>query len=70
MDYLCSLCGRVGVPEDGFTLMDDRYVPGRCPFHIRGKVTLLRRDVYELLHFQTEPGQPPKADQAELFIDG
>jgi hypothetical protein len=53
MDYLCPLCGRVGVPDPIRTLMDERYAPGRCGTtinddrHGNRHLTLLRRDIYE-----------------------
>ena len=42
--FLCPTCGGEGIPDDGMTLMDDRYAPGRCLAHKR--ITLIREDVY------------------------
>ena len=80
-DYLCPICGGIGVPDDTFTLIDQRYAPGKCMNarslgqngnHGNRHLTLLRRDIYEASRLSRtgrvrEVRQPVKQ---ETLLDG
>ena len=44
-EWLCAQCGKPGVPQSGYTLMDPRYAVGQCTGDHVGKQHLVRADV-------------------------
>lgn len=45
-EWLCAQCGKPGVPQSGYTLMDPRYAVGQCTGDHVGKQHLVRADVH------------------------
>lgn len=43
--YVCAQCGRPGVVDPGFTLIDSRYATGRCTGDHKGPQHLVREGV-------------------------
>jgi hypothetical protein len=43
--YVCVQCGKPGVVDTGYTLIDPRYALGRCTGDHVGKQQLIREDV-------------------------
>jgi hypothetical protein len=43
--YVCVQCGRPGVVDPGYTLIDPRYALGLCTGDHVGKQSLIREDV-------------------------
>lgn len=43
--YVCAQCGRPGIVDPGYTLMDPRYATGRCTGDHKGPQHLVQEGV-------------------------